>query len=393
MGFSGPMSTRFKALAPLLLAAAIWASPFGTSAAVLRPVSWQDPILVNLPDGVRVIVKDRPAGLALSHRVEQPGRYRLVVRGRGGPMTLRLRLDDGAYEYLAAPDGTLHRTLSGFRAIEILIYADAPASYDLLTVRLEPCATCRTADDLVSRVRAEVPDLDGRSGIDRILALQSWAASVSDYSHDPSLIPSDFEQREDFDALFEFFDKDLGGVSCGGMAVFARRVFQRFGIDAFTINYGVPGTRVTHVSLVVPYGDKFLLVDPTFGVFYRYGAAPLSIADGLRLIRAGKSHLIETVANQTAKRDAIVPAPWCRADASLNERARCRLGLSELWARFVAEQGSMWADAGVPLTDVPLLRLLLHGVFHIGPGTRGESRRHFIAQLRELGIPFHSRVD
>jgi hypothetical protein len=57
------------------------------------------------------------------------------------------------------------------------------------------------------------------------------------------------------------------------------------------------------------------------------------------------------------------------------------------------EQGAAWAEAGVALTDLPLLGLMLRGVFHVGPGLRPEPRRRFIGQLREVGIGLYSPLD
>jgi hypothetical protein len=53
------------------------------------------------------------------------------------------------------------------------------------------------------------------------------------------------------------------------MAVFFRRALHRLGIDAFTIHDGVPDSRVTHVSVIAPFGDDFLLVDPPFAITCR----------------------------------------------------------------------------------------------------------------------------
>jgi hypothetical protein len=51
------------------------------------------------------------------------------------------------------------------------------------------------------------------SQIDRIEALMYWSAGVSHYSRDPSLTPADFEERDASDAVFDFFDSNIGGVS------------------------------------------------------------------------------------------------------------------------------------------------------------------------------------
>lgn len=58
------------------------------------------------------------------------------------------------------------------------------------------------------------------------------------------------------------------GATCGGMSLFFKKVLNGFGVDAFTLNFGDDGTRVTHMIVVVPSGDSFYGFDPFTGTYF-----------------------------------------------------------------------------------------------------------------------------
>jgi hypothetical protein len=374
---------------------ALWESPSIPELNAFHREIWETPTITDLGNAVRIQIKDKQGGLLLRQQLSATQRYRLVVEGRGGPMTMRFKSDDEPYEYLSAPDGRFSRVIAGARNIELLFFFDAPTSYDLSFARVEPCPVCKTADDLKARVLAEVPGLDTMTPIERIRALLRWAANVTDYTPDLSLIPHDFAAMEDFRELFEFFDKDIGGVSCAGMAVFTTRIFHRFGIDSFTFSYGIPGSWITHASVVVPLDGRFLIADPTFGVMYEFNDHPLDITEGLRLIRADRQNEIRAIELGLEGRDIISPVPqwreiFCPAEQALPSGAiGCKLGARSYHQIFAQIHSTEWARAGVPLDDWALLRLMFKGVFSVGDGLNPAARASFIAQLRESGIPFH----
>jgi hypothetical protein len=103
-------------------------------------------------DNAVTLTADKSAGLYFRTYSDAAARYRVVVKGKplSGAASLRIKLDDGAAQYFAAPDGTFERTVAGAHDVEVMIYADEPFSYRLDDIALQPCPACSTAAERVA---------------------------------------------------------------------------------------------------------------------------------------------------------------------------------------------------------------------------------------------------
>jgi hypothetical protein len=356
---------------------------------------WQNPVIVENGTATRIDVGDAPSGLSLRRRLDPAQRYELKVSGSGGPFTMRLTRDGQAPEYLAAPVSETRKIITGTGDIELLFYADKKASYSLDAISLEPCPACRTAEDVKARIRSEIPGIDGMDVFEKAVHLLDWAANVSDHSPDPALTPKDFETWSPEQALFDFFDKDIGGVSCGGMAVFLNKIYHLFDIDSFTLNYGIPNTYLTHVTTLLRSGDKFYLYDPTFNGFYEKNGAPLDVLSAIDMHVSGRTEGLAFLSAPLPRRDFIRPGsvlePLVCAEQYVTaaQEKRCRMGIVTYADVFARSHGQLWRSFDVPVGERTLLQLFTKGVFSVGEGLNPETRGLFVSRLKAAGVPFH----
>ncbi len=361
--------------------------------------AWQDVRLAEMAEGTQLYIDPAPSGLLLRRRLEPEKRYRLTVRGSGRPITMRLQLDDRPHEYLPAPMAELTRTVTGASNIELLFYSDTPSEYLLSTAVIEECPTCRTQQDLMQRIKDEIPDFAKLVGLDKAVALLKWSANASSYTPNTGLIPVEFESWPPERMLYEFFDLDKGGVSCGGQSVFFRYVLHIFGIEAFTVNYGIPDTYVTHVTVIVPVDGDYYVLDPSFGVLFKRNGRSIGLDEALSLIKSNASGRI-VVKNVGLERKGIISSPGTvhpaldricvRRTATSDGLRKCTIGRNSVLQAFSrGASRDMWAAAGVPLTDDALLRLMFKGFFNVGPSLDPKVREAFVALVESHGISFH----
>jgi hypothetical protein len=356
--------------------------------------TWQKPVVAERQGGsVEIRIDAPPAGLLLRRALDPAKRYLLKVSGRGGPMTMRLQLDDRPHEYLAAPVGSIERLVRSASRIELLFYADKPASYVLEAAALEECPSCKTSDDVRARVLAEMPQVATAKGLEKAILLMRWAANVADYTPNPKLIPAGFEGWPVEKALYEFFDRDIGGVSCGGQSVFLTRVLHLFGVEAFTISYGVPNTSLTHVTVAVPDAGKHYVVDPSFGMIFMRDGRSLDIEAALTGLAAG--HDFEIVARELdlSERDVhgifrINRNCWSYRNSKLGHGI-CKLGPNSLLRAYVRSEKRAWQRMGIALDSGGLVRLMRSGFFSVGRSLDPAVRQRFIDMIKARGIRFH----
>jgi hypothetical protein len=361
---------------------------------------WQSPIISDKSGVTEIRIETAPAGLFLRERLDPMKRYKLKVKGRGGPITMRLQIDNKAQEYLAAPAGVTDRTITGASHLELLFYSDKPATYRLESAEIEECPNCRTINDLHKRIVNEVPEVATATGLKKAILLMEWTANKADYTPNPELIPPDFESWPPEKDTFEFFDQDKGGVFCGGSAVFLRQILRVFGIDAFTVNFGLPNPigdprhDFTHVTVVVPIGAEFYIVDPYFAVTFERNGRPLNIKDGIAAAKAGQLQFVKTVQHPLERRDIVGVTPeiesLCasRRTASSNVLV-CKLGQHTQFEVIKQLYRRNWETDGIPLESGGIFKLMTKGFFSVGPSTDPSARDRFIAMLRQEGIPLH----
>lgn len=359
--------------------------------------SWQSPTLTERSRGLDITVATGSGGVYFRRTLDASKRYQVTANGQGEPLTMRLQLDDRPHEYLAAPIGSTDRIITGATRLEVLFYSDKPSSYALEQLDINECPTCKTAEDLRERILYEAPEVGTTTGLDKAIALMKWAANIADYTSIPKLIPGDFESWSAEKAVYDFFDKDVGGVSCGGHAVFLQRILHMFDVDAFTINYGVPGSYVTHVSVVVPHEGRFYLFDPSFALTFGMHGRAAPIDEVLRAISAGRGNDVAMREHGLERRDFVLPSEnknlyICDAMRSRPDGVEiCKIGGKSQIGNFARENAESWREAGVPFDDAALFRLMLKGFFGIGPSLQPANREMFVALLSELKIPMHAQ--
>jgi len=261
------------------------------------------------------------------------------------------------------------------------------------------CPTCVSSETLRRRIIEEAPEVAQLSGIDKAIALLQWASTTGDYSPDPGLTPASFETWSAQKMVYDFFDHDLGGISCGGYAVFFRKILNLFGIDAFEVNYGIPNSYVTHVTVIVPDRGEFYVLDPSFAVTFTRGNENLSVDRAIKLIMSGRSDLIHPREHLQRGRDILVrsrreissfPEICERLSTTPAGLTKCSTTSYSYFSAFQRGSSAEWRKFNVQLDNAGLFRLMREGFFSVNRSIDPRSRTKFIARMKNLGIPFHA---
>lgn len=250
---------------------------------------YQTPALALARGNLRISSETPPAGLGLVVEASQQGVRKLELLGRQlGDRTVsgRLTIDDQPSTYFRMPDGPLSVTVAPGARVELLIYADQQFSYQLEKFSLTACEDCTTDAQMMTRIRQEIPALNlapevarQADGLAAATQLMHWLSPRLVMESDETLhaVMSGLPLGQ---ILTESFEAKRNGVSCGGFAVFQARLLRMFGYEAFTMDFGMPGT-FTHVTTVVAIGSedakRFYVFDPTFN------AGLVAVADNMPL--------------------------------------------------------------------------------------------------------------
>lgn len=350
------------------------------------------PDLTETEAGLRIQVERAPAGLFFRKLLDPGKRYRFSAVGTCRAFSVRMRRDDRPFEYLGGTD-QLSRTISGVRDFEALIYSDKPATCDLSEIEIKECPTCKTAADLQARIRADIPDLDAMPTIDKARALLHWASTTLNWTVEPGTAVAHFQSISLVDSVYDVFDRDVGGIICGGAAVYYSNVLHEFGIDAFTIDIGPKRDPLTHVTVVIPFDGKFLLYDPTFAMHYEQDGRDIDMFSILTDYRAGhslaasRSYSIASrkVLFKNEDREACGTNIW-----QSNGWKICRLGSTDFLQRYFrakAMAGKL-SRHGIAPDHFALIALLDKGIFGVGPALDPKSREAFMRRAREAGLTF-----
>jgi hypothetical protein len=372
------------------------------TACAMEMRSWESPRLTRSNGALQLSVSGAPGGTLYSQALDPGRRYRLRVAGRGDRLAMRIRTrgEKGeTIDYRPAPQGEATLNFDGISSVEVLIYADSQAEYAIRAVRVDECENCQVSDDLVREVRKAIPDLDGMGDYQKAVAIMRWAAAAANYTNDLALTPPDFEAWPADRQYFEFFRPLAGGVSCGGMAVFAANVMRLFDIDAMTINYGVPpprGTYATHVSVVARIGSDYYLMDPTFSATIESDSGPVPFDRALvAVVRQPDAIRVEdaelsgraNIGPETTKVRGICD----RRSVSAQDIDICRLGPNRSFLdHFGESQRDLWRSEGVELERNSLVSLVWRGVFSVEGGLTPDSNDRLVERLKSIGVPFHN---
>ena len=350
-------------------------------------------------------------GIYLRSQIDSGKVYRLRIEGtvRSGSPLLRTKLDDNEPSWLLAPDGLLNVTVAGGSKVEALIYGRGEFSYGLKSLRLEPCDGCLTDAGLREHLLARIPELSHLLATDKFSAashILDWAANVVDGGGDIKGFEALSGGLTGLPAAQIYQDvwlPDAGGASCDGFALFLQKVFSLFGIKAFTVDMGLAGTPLTHVTTVVAADDgRFYVFDPTLNGIY---AKP-----------SGKFADLETVLVRGAVGGKLRTRPISRtilyAAASPNQvesmlakqlgvhNPECALVNSEYvrCVRVPYDIGYLrygWAAdlAKYHIVEDPdlIIALMRRAVIRVSHTAGEDARQRFIAMLKRVGVPVEAQ--
>lgn len=178
--------------------------------------------------------------------------------------------------------------------VELLLYHDRSFSYIIKSANVEKCTNCMTLheEDIALRglILESVAGLEAelqRSRLDAARKLLTWIASVSDAGtyreKSPLQSPTSLTSSE----MYKQFGFDRYAGSCGTFSVLAKKIFELFGYEAITIDIGIPGTRLTHVTTLLKIDEKFYVFDPTKNATFFDGSRYVDIDT---VLAAAKNH-------------------------------------------------------------------------------------------------------
>ncbi len=287
-------------------------------------------------------------------------------------------------------------TLESVEHFEILFYSDTASRYLLRHLSVEPCNDCRTEVDLKDRILAEIPELEGAEPLKSAELLLGWAARTADWALDRGTVVPGFESMTVSEMVFDVFDRDRGGVYCGGQSSFYMKLLHLFGVDAFTVDFGIRGSSLTHVSVIVPWQGRNYLFDPTFRITFVGDKDYKALEDVLESQRSGRAEAIRLMELSVAGRSLMGkwdPSKWdprgyCRDLEFLgSDDIRCIWGDASFFDFYLASWSKEIRSAGLPADASLLPELMGRGVLSIGPGIHSDSNQSFRNALIGLGIP------
>jgi hypothetical protein len=134
-----------------------------------------------------------------------------------------------------------------------------------------------SSEEVEAVIRRLVPVLDSADApdIEKVEAIRDWLHEflpIADHVCDLWNLGVD-HNNDPLATLFYMSEARYGGYYCGGQAEIARKVYELIGYETFTINFGFPNTRATHVTTFVkletPEGPKWTIQDVYFNFTLR----------------------------------------------------------------------------------------------------------------------------
>ncbi|MDH1109241.1 acyltransferase [Pseudomonas otitidis] len=374
------------------------------SGLVVQP--YQSPVLRLLRGSLEISSETAPAGLGLVVDASQEGTRKLELTGHqlgDQAVSGRLTIDDQPSTYFRMPDGPLSVTVAPGSRVELLIYADQQFSYQLEKFSLAACEGCTTNAQMMARIKQDIPALNQSTEVarhpDGLVAaaqLMHWLSPRLVIENDETLHPvmSGLPLGQ---ILSESFEAKRNGASCGGFAVFQARLLRMFGYEAFTMDFGMPGT-FTHVTTVVAIGSedakRFYIFDPTFN------AGLVTVADRMQLDLGEALALpasdVRLHSPKEAVRDLLLPLDSSVA-AAVQAGGSCSIKDGRQLCRNV-DQVSLMLDPvrarlkrqGIEGPDI-WLDLLRKGVISI-TGAEPETRDALIKVLTTHNVAYSERA-
>lgn len=282
---------------------------------------------------------------------------------------------------------------------EVTVYGQVGYRFEMSRPSVETCVEpfpmeCLSPGDIRQIANLDLPDDLSR----KVAMLTDWISNEADFSLTPSIAKKANEIFPPLNAaqiVRGYYDQDTIAGFCGGTAVFAAKVLQEFGVDAFTVNFGIPGGDLTHVSVVWrDESGRFYFADPTFNgtflkdgrpadIFAELGDATFQGAPVTKreyLFRKGEADEVL---------DLFIPNPTADCEepptGGLLVCRRQNYTINDYFSMF-DEMLSAHSLASGPEAFIFLFR---QGVFSVGDGLRSETRSEFLSAVQSAGIPIH----
>lgn len=293
--------------------------------------------LLDLSDDQVIAARGNDGALGVSLRLGAQGwGRRFVIEAQAeGADDIRLRLNRrGTYLYIAVPAGEPFSFALGIHFSEALIYSSEADALSLQVRRITDCSQegedkddfCFTIEDLRATALAGAPA--PANSFEQLRTLLNWASNEVDLAGSADLAAradqalGRYSSAQMYAALYR---SNRGGGYCGATAVFFARMLRDMGYDAASIDYGAPGTTLTHVTTIVrnPDDGEFYLLDPTFNFYLvrRDTGAPATFHEVLTL----PVDLLDFVLAPMTERDFLVPEDNYRSrDVSASGLHDCR---------------------------------------------------------------------
>ncbi|MCA9092312.1 MAG: hypothetical protein KDA68_02400 [Planctomycetaceae bacterium] len=261
-----------------------------------------------------------------------------------------------------------------------------------------------TNDALRQQILFELPELTAAliSGetLKAAELILKWAARTGDFALDGSTVNIAAQANSAADLFYNYFEPDVGGMSCGGYGNYFSSLLKLFEIDSLNIGFGqLP--LLTHVTVVIPIREagtwKFYLMDPTFGTtFINPETAQLAtLFDLIDFKRAGRLDELSEQTIDLGERDFLSPTPSSIPEltfqgmSSGNYVYHCEnysLGTYLYWWSTSLNNSGYSADQEgfVSLIENWVYNALMYG----NQTTMAEARTAFINEVTNRGITF-----
>jgi hypothetical protein len=221
-----------------------------------------------------------------------------------------------------------------------------------------------------------------------LLSLLDWASNTADFAVAGALAErtavyvNGLSARQMYASVYK---PNRGGGFCGAHAQFMANLLREFGYDALTMDVGVPGTTLTHVTTLVYLDGQFFMLDPTFNAYVtRADGEWATLVDILEEPAA-----LQVNSRLTPGRDFLTTQRPRPGDTLTN----CRRG-GDLFAcrregysldTFLVDQARAMAAHGFAPTRQGFLAMVGAHVFSISGGSP-EARAALAALLAQHGL-------
>jgi hypothetical protein len=267
------------------------------STPVPAPYPREQQVMWTAGDNVELRGAGSASGALLTRRLDAAVTYRLVLHGerRNAAPALRLKLDDRPFMWHTVDrgDGDLNLVLPRAERLEALLYSDAPYTFDVHSLIVEPCRDCITDETLRRRIAAEAAVGAGDPPLVTARKVRDWVEKTVVFGQDPAdiAVTTNAVMTEPaWQPYVDIFVPHRGGVWCGGIARYYQKILAVFELPSLTVDIGYEGTELTHVTTLVDVMDqgarRFYVLDPTFAAAYMNAGGYVDLGDLLSGKRA-----------------------------------------------------------------------------------------------------------